>query len=251
MTDATLRITAADVVYGRGARAIHALRGITASLEPGTIVGLIGVNGAGKTTLLELLAGAQVPTAGTVHWFGSSRPAAAVRARLGFCPDVPALPPTFTVQEALRFFGGLRGLYGPALDTALARSIERLELGPILHRSVRALSRGNLVRTGVAQALLGGPAALLLDESFAPLDPVLQVRLRDVLSAEARRGAAVLVSSHQLQQVATIADSIWVLHDGELIRVLRSGDWDRAATLEAILLEARRDAAGGARPPQP
>lgn len=201
---------------GRGVRGRHVLHGVSLALPPGGVTGLAGVNGAGKTTLLELAAGGLAPSSGEILLSG--RPARDVEARagLGYCPDVPALPPFLTSGEALRLCAGLRGLPRRRGRAACDDLAGRLGLADVLDRRIAELSRGNLVRVGIAQALLGRPDVVLLDESFAPLDPVAQRGLRGVIREEAERGAAVLVSSHQLAQLEKVADRVFVLRDGEL-----------------------------------
>lgn len=219
------------------------LRDVSLLVAPGTVAGLVGVNGAGKTTLLELAAGGLRPGSGTVSVFGrslaSSSGGRTARGRLGYCPDVPRLPRFLTGREALRLLGGLRGLSPGETRRRIRRLSERLSLRDVLDRRVGTISRGGLTRLGLAQALMDAPGLLLLDESFAHLDPVGQARLRRVVREERDRGAALLVSSHQLDQVERMADVLYVLHEGQLSGPFpRSGERPRSA--EDLLLRTLR-----------
>lgn len=210
------------------------LRDVSLSLPAGRVTGLVGVNGAGKTTLLELAAGGLAPSEGAIRLPGGRARGPGPRAEVGYCPDVPAFPPFLTADEALGLCAGLAGLSRRGARAARDELAGRLGLEGILDRRVSRLSRGNVVRLGIAQALIGGPRLLLLDESFASLDPVAQRDLREVIREEARRGAAVLVSSHQLGQLEKVADRVLVLRGGEVL-----GPCDRSRigsdALEALL----------------
>lgn len=217
---------------------VRALRGVTLSLCSGEVAGLVGVNGAGKTTLLEIAVGARGPTNGTVRWFAREEWDADVRARVGFCPDAPSLPPFLGVRETLEFFAGLRRLSKRSVSHQVGSLLGRLGLTDLSRRRIAKLSRGNLVRVGIAQALLGTPDLLIFDESFASLDPKAQADLRAILREEARRGAAVLISSHQLAQVEKVADRVFVLQDGSLSDTMDRHELygSRERSLESILL---------------
>ena len=215
-----------------GGRRRRVLRDVSFTLPAGSVCGLVGVNGAGKTTLLELAAGTLVPSSGVVRRPGRPGRAPDAGEGVGYCPDVPGLPPFLTAAEALRLFAGLRGLSRDRSRAACEALARRLDLDAVLYRRIAELSRGNLVRVGVAQALLDGPELVLLDESFASLDPVAQDDLCGVIRDEARRGAAVLVSSHQVGRLGTVADRALLLRDGGVsgpfpVSTLRSGTLER------------------------
>jgi Cu-processing system ATP-binding protein len=174
---------------------VRALDGIDLALAPGTIALLRGPNGAGKSTLLRVLGALTRPTQGSVRVLSrdpfSSRDAA-VRARLGFLGQESALYGELTVAENLRFAARLRG----ADERELARVSELLALGPVLDRRARTLSQGFRRRVGLARALLGEPALLLLDEPWNGLDPASAERLSRLLEQLRERGVAALVASH-------------------------------------------------------
>lgn len=230
---------------GRGARSVpvNALDGVSLELARGRILGLAGPNGAGKTTLLEVCIAALSLSAGQVRWFGDSTLSARSRRRIGFAPDVPELPARLTAREALELFASLDGIPRTHARQAIADLSARLGVDEALDRRVETLSRGTAQRIGIIQAVLGERDILVCDESFAPLDPVAQVAVRELLRAEARRGAAVLVSSHQLDQLPKFADAVVILAGGMIVRhldatELRTGAVERDASLEQIFLAA-------------
>lgn len=232
-----LELSDVRVVYsgsGRKGKPVEALRGVSLSLERGIVTGLAGANGAGKTSLLELCVGALRPNAGQVTWFGETTWDASVRKRIGFCPDVPALPQRFTGREALHFYAALESMSTTEADARIDHLAERLKLRDALSQRVGVLSRGNLQRIGVCQALICKRDIILCDESFAPLDPVAQLDLRELLRDEAAAGAAVLVSSHQLDQLAKVADEILIMSNGVITRHLGR---DAASAKQTIVLD--------------
>lgn len=196
---------------------VVAVDGATCTVEAGTITGLVGINGAGKTTLLDLVAGALHPDRGTILLFGSPDRDRRLNGRIALCQDVPPLPDFLTVREVLEFGCSLQGVSAAESRSRVNDLVERLELGPLLAKRCGTLSRGNRVRVGLAFALTGRPEVLLLDEVFGPLDPLAQRLVREVLSEEARCGTAVVVSSHQLDQLVQIAMTTYLMHVGKVL----------------------------------
>jgi len=174
---------------------VRALDGVDLSLAEGELVLLRGANGAGKSTLLRVLGALTRPTRGSVRVGGcdpfSSRGAHA-RARVGFLGQQAALYGELSVAENLRFAARLRGM----ADAEIGPLAERLSLEPVLTRRARTLSQGFRRRVGLARALLGEPAVLLLDEPWNGLDAGSAERLSRLLGELRDRGTAVLVSSH-------------------------------------------------------
>lgn len=206
------------VVYrARRGKTVEALKGVSLAVKTGRVVGLVGRNGAGKTTILEVAAGALVRFEGSARWFGVPLLNRTVRRRMGYCPAVPALPSSLTVREVLLLFAGLHGLSRSDARTSLEELVYAFQLDSILDQRVSTLSTGNIVRVGLAQALIGRPGLLLLDESFAALDPQAQVGLRTLLRRLADGGCGILVSSHQLDQLDKVADELYLIHEGRVV----------------------------------
>jgi ABC-2 type transport system ATP-binding protein len=202
--------------------AVEALAGCSFSVERGRMLGFLGPNGAGKTTAMRAVFGLVEPDDGEVLWDG--RPAGIVdRLRFGYMPEERGLYPRMPVGEQLEYFGRLHGLSASVARGASSRWLERLGLEDRAGAKVEELSHGNQQRAQLAAALMHEPELLVLDEPFAGLDPIAVRTLADVLRGEARRGAAVLFSSHQLELVEDICQDVAIIDHG---RVVATGDVD-------------------------
>ena len=189
---------------------VEAVRGIDLTAAPGEVTALVGPNGAGKTTLLLVLATLLVPDAGEVKVAGYDPVTEpdAVRARMGWSPDVFGLYDNLSAREYIRFFADAYRL-GPA--RAAARADELLQVARLTEfadRPVHVLSRGQKQRLGLTRALVHDPEVLLLDEPASGLDPRSRVELRELLRALAASGTAVIVSSHLLGDLEELADRV-------------------------------------------
>jgi len=192
-----------------------AVDGLSLSLEAGQIVLMLGPNGAGKSTTLSAMAGAIVPSAGTIEIAGQDVATAprAVRAKVGFADQPPALYEFFTVAEHVGFVAEARGA-----DPAAAASIlTALGLEKIMQRPCRELSFGMRQRVGLAAALVGPVELVLLDETLNGLDPHAVRSARATLRAAADRGAAILMSTHLLGVAERMCDRILLMDKGKLV----------------------------------
>lgn len=190
---------------------------LTFRLHPGIVVGLLGPNGAGKTTLLSMVAGLVTPDSGAVYLFGHRVTAGApVLSRVGLAIEQPGLVPHLTGRQALRTTWAITGR--PAADAHLDLVIDISGLdASALDRRISRYSLGMRQRLALAQAMLGLPELLVLDEPANGLDPAQIRRLRDTLRTYARDGRTVLVSSHVLSEMERICDEVLVLHRGRLV----------------------------------
>lgn len=196
-------------------RPVHALRGLDLSVRRGEIHGLVGPNGAGKTTAFKILLGLLRPTGGCGHLLGRPLGDREGRRRLGFLPELPAYYPHLRVGELLRF---ARSLSGRPPDTEADRSLlDELGLGALDSRPLRRLSKGQLQRVGLAQALVHDPELLILDEPMSGLDPLGRALVKRRLCAERRNGRTILLSSHVLADVEALADTVSLLAQGRLL----------------------------------
>jgi ABC-2 type transport system ATP-binding protein len=198
---------------------VEAVRGIDLTAAPGEVTALVGPNGAGKTTLLLVLATLLVPDAGDVRVAGYDpvTEPEAVRARMGWSPDVFGLYDNLTAREYVQFFAHA---YRLAPEKAKARAAELLALARLeeyADRPVHVLSRGQKQRLGLARALVHDPEVLLLDEPAAGLDPRSRVELRRLLRDLAASGAAVIVSSHLLGDLEELADRVVFVDRGATV----------------------------------
>ncbi|MFQ3611700.1 MAG: ABC transporter ATP-binding protein [Fimbriimonadales bacterium] len=195
----------------------RAVDGLSFRVREGEIVGFLGLNGAGKTSTIKTLMGFQLPSAGAVQVFGQSATDARTRQWVGFLPETALYSPYLTPYETLRLYGELHGLRGRPLHAQIQALLEAVKLQHKAHTLNRNLSKGMLQRVGIAQALLGDPKLLILDEVSSGLDPVGRRELRDLLKAQRERGTTIFFSSHELAEVATICDRILIIHQGRLI----------------------------------
>jgi ABC-2 type transport system ATP-binding protein len=191
-----------------------ALEDVSFLLEPGEILGLVGPNGAGKTTAMQIATGFLLPSSGQGTLMGQSFDHAAARQRLGFVPDAPVFFEG-DAFDALRFAAQLSGVT-PTRD-AMERMLRRVGLTE-WKRDVRRFSRGMQQRLALALALVHGPKVLILDEPASALDPQGVLDVRNLLKELRAEGAAILLSSHQLGEVALVSDRIAFLHEGRLLR---------------------------------
>lgn len=211
--DSSPALNVEDLVVHYGKRA--AVDGFTLSLARGEIVALLGPNGAGKSTSLLAMAGAVLPSAGTISIGGADLhgdPLAA-RARVGFADQPPSLYEFFTVREHLSFVGETRGAREPAANDRL---LDDLGLGGIGDRMCRELSFGMRQRVGLAAALVGDVDLVLLDETLNGLDPRAAKAAREVLDRAARAGAAILMSTHLLGVAERLCQRILIMDRGRI-----------------------------------
>jgi ABC-2 type transport system ATP-binding protein len=215
-----------------------ALEDVSFLLEPGEILGLVGPNGAGKTTAMQIATGFLLPSSGQGTLMGQSFGHAAARQRLGFVPDAPVFFEG-DAFDALRFAAQLSDVT-PTRE-AMERLLRRVGLTE-WKRDVRRFSRGMQQRLALALALVHGPTVLILDEPASALDPQGVLDVRNLLKELRAEGAAILLSSHQLGEVALVSDRIAFLHEG---RLLRYGRLDEllgiASEVEIVLRNVEAD----------
>ena len=211
----TVRLTGITKRY----RGTTALDGVDLSFRPG-ITGLLGPNGAGKTTLLRIIATVLAPDEGGVHLLGRSpdtpETLAEVRRQLGYLPQEMGFPRGFTGFAFVDYMAVLKEwTERSSRHDEVRRVLGLVDLADVATKRVRALSGGQRRRVALAQALLGDPALLLLDEPTTGVDPQQRVSLRQVLSQAGER-STVLLSTHQTEDVAALCDRVVVLDQGRI-----------------------------------
>jgi ABC-2 type transport system ATP-binding protein len=199
---------------------IRALRGINLKIGSG-MFGLVGPNGAGKTTLMRILAGLIPPSGGRVEIFGQdvTTPAGktAVKARLGYLPQELGLYPNLTAAEFLDYIATLKGIANPAARRQeVARVLEQVRLTDVAQRRLKTYSGGMKRRVGIAQALLGEPRLMIVDEPSVGLDPQERVRLRNLLSDLAAR-CTVILSTHIIEDIGQSCNALAALGAGKVL----------------------------------
>ena len=195
-----------------------AVSAVSFAIPRGTVAGLLGGNGAGKSTTMRLLAGYILPDRGHAVIAGHDAGTApmAARAALGYVPEAPSGFPHLTVHEFLRFTAECRGLAGHRARRAIDQTVECLDLGPALHRTLGILSKGWRQRAWLAQAILHEPPILLLDEPADGLDPGQRAQFRAYIRSVAS-SRAVLLSTHILEEAEALCDRLIVMREGRVI----------------------------------
>lgn len=199
-------------------RDLAAIEDIGFTVDKGEIVGLLGPNGAGKTTTMKILTGALPATSGQAVVAGHNvfETPMAVKRCIGYLPEVPPVYPDLTVNEYLRFVGTLKGLRAANLRSETSRVIERVQLADVACRLIRNLSKGYQQRVGLAQALLGNPAVLILDEPTVGLDP-RQIGEVRALIGELAGEHTVILSTHILQEVTATCKRVIFINKGRIV----------------------------------
>ena len=194
----------------------QALKGLNLDLGSPSLIGLLGPNGAGKSTLMKLLVAALLPTSGSILVDGQplAKGERQLKARLGYLPQDFGLFDELTVTQFLDYMAALKGLR--EAKTAIQRAIQAVNLEEKARAKIRTLSGGQRQRVGIAQALLGNPKVIILDEPTAGLDPKERVRFRELI-AELGADSIVLLSTHIISDVEQIAGRILMVRDGQLI----------------------------------
>jgi sodium transport system ATP-binding protein len=185
----------------------------------GAVTGLLGPNGAGKTTTLRMLYGLMKPDAGGIFVDdvdAVADPLGAQR-RLGVLPDLSGLYPRLTAREHVHYFGELHGLTGRELRASTAALIERLDMRDIADRRVAGFSHGERTKVAIARALVHDPGNVLLDEPTNGLDVMSTRAVRDIIRHLRAEGRTVIFSSHVMQEVSALCDTIVVLARGRVV----------------------------------
>lgn len=212
---------------------------VSFTVADGQICGLLGPNGAGKSTIMNILTGYLSATSGQVTVAGHPLPeeADAAKACVGYLPEQPPLYPEMTVQEYLTFAAELKGMKKAERKEQVCRAARRTGLEAVLPRLIRSLSKGYKQRVGIAQALLGSPRLIILDEPTVGLDPAQVIEIRKLIR-ELGRAHTVILSSHILSEVQAVCQQILILSKGHLAA---AGSLEELTadgkSLEAVFLE--------------
>ncbi|WP_394754384.1 ABC transporter ATP-binding protein [Crenothrix sp.] len=192
-----------------------ALNNLNFELGAGEPIGLVGPNGAGKTTLLSILSGFLRQTSGTVKLFGYPPGAAQLIGKVSALPQDARLDPSFTIAEQLVFYARLQGFTKQEAMLETSRVLEAVALTEIAHSKPQVLSHGMAKRVSIAQALIGKPALILLDEPTAGLDPVNVRSVRSIITEQSPETTFV-ISSHDLTELDRLCHQVLLLHNGIL-----------------------------------
>ncbi|MCX7046978.1 MAG: ATP-binding cassette domain-containing protein [Candidatus Sumerlaeota bacterium] len=198
--------------------ATYAVDDVSFSTEPGEILGLLGPNGAGKTTIMRILTCFFPPTSGVarVAGYDVTQEPMKVRGRVGYLPEMAPLYREMKVRPFLRFAAEIKGLSGRERDAAVEKIIAETNLTTVAQRIIGNLSRGYRQRVGLAQALIGDPKVLILDEPTAGLDPSQVIEVRELIRSMSER-RTVILSTHILPEVTAVCQKVVIINQGKLM----------------------------------
>lgn len=216
-----------------------AIRGISFSVAAGDVVGFLGPNGAGKSTTMRILTGFMPATSGTATVAGHEVHAdpLAVKRQVGYMPERVPLYEEMVVSAFLDFVGRVKGLSRGQRREEMARVLERCGLTDMSKRMIGNLSKGYRQRVGLAQALLGNPPVLILDEPTAGLDPKQIIEIRELIKS-LRGDHTVLLSTHILPEVEMVCDRVIIVHRGRVVSQERLDAITGSRSLEDVFMEA-------------
>jgi ABC-2 type transport system ATP-binding protein len=207
---------------------VKAVEEFSLQVGEGEILGIAGPNGAGKTTLIAMMLGYLRPTTGTVEIRGLPARQYIERNGIGYLSEFIAINPKWRAETALVRYATLAGLADAEIPTRVGHVIELLGLAEHREKKVKALSKGNLQRLGLAQALLRDEQILVLDEPSHGLDPLWTQRFRDIVDELRRPDRTILIASHNLDELQRLADRVAIIDRGRLQRLVSTG-YEQAA----------------------
>jgi ABC-2 type transport system ATP-binding protein len=228
---------------------VEALGGVDLEVGEGELVGLLGPNGAGKSTLVKVCCGLVRPTAGTATVAGAPAGSAAARAAIGYLAELFRFPGWARADEVLALHQRLTGSHDGAAERA--DLLRLVGLADARDRRVETMSKGMQQRLGIAQALVGRPALLLLDEPTSALDPVGRRVIRELLLEVRGRGQSVLLNSHLLSEVELVCDRVAIVDRGRLVTSGRPDELARPRGVEVETAAGTRVFEGASREEAP
>ena len=196
----------------------EAVRDVSFTVEKGRIYGFLGPNGAGKSTTMNIITGCLAATEGevTIDGFEIYEDPVEAKSRIGYLPEIPPLYTDMTPEEYLYFVGKAKGLRGKALDDGVDKVIAKTSLTPMRSRLIKNLSKGYKQRVGIAQAILGDPEIIILDEPTVGLDPLQIIEIRDLIR-ELGQNHTVILSSHILTEISAVCDYVIIIAGGKIV----------------------------------
>ena len=218
-----------------GLKKFKALNNVSLSVEKGESFGLIGLNGAGKSTLIKLILGIIFPDEGEIRVMGELPGEILVKRKLSYLPENPSFYESLNAEEILNFIGRLRGFSGKNLKKSIREILDKVGLYEHRKKLLRKYSRGMLQRLGLAQAFIGKPELVILDEPLNGLDPLGRKMARDLIIEANKEGSTIFFTSHILEDIEKICNRVGILHRGELLKIVEAEELQQKP-LEDIFL---------------
>ena len=209
-------------------RPVTAVEDFSLRVTEGEVLGIAGPNGAGKSTLISLMLGYIRPTSGTVTIGGVDPRRYVEKNGIGYLSELMNIPANWTAESALQRYAVLASVPASEVSSRVNAVIDQLGIGEHRHKKIKALSKGNLQRLGLAQSLLRDEPIMILDEPTHGLDPVWTQRFRDIVEGLRRPGRTVIIASHNLDELQRLADRVAIIDRGRLQRVVQTG-YDQSA----------------------
>lgn len=224
-----IEFTSATKIYrSLFGRSVTAVEDFTLQVAEGEVLGIAGPNGAGKSTLISLLLGYIRPTGGTVTIAGMPPRSYVEKHGIGYLSELMTINPGWTGESALARFATLAAIPADQVRPRSNAVIEQLGIEEHRAKKVKAMSKGNLQRLGLAQALLRDESVIILDEPTHGLDPVWTQRFRDIVEGLRRPGRTIIIASHNLDELQRLADRVAIIDHGKLQRLVKTG-YDQTA----------------------
>jgi len=221
-------ISATKIYKSFRGRSVTAVENFSLSVPEGEVLGIAGPNGAGKSTLISLLLGYIRPTAGSVTIGGMPPRTYVENHGIGYLSELMSINPNWTAVSALARYATLAAIPAGEVATRVDAVIDQLGIDEHRAKKIKALSKGNLQRLGLAQSLLRNEKVMILDEPTHGLDPVWTQRFRDIVEALRQPGRTVIIASHNLDELQRLADRVAIIDRGNLQRVVTTG-YDQTA----------------------
>jgi ABC-type multidrug transport system ATPase subunit len=201
-------------------RSVRAVEDVTLEVAKGEVLGIAGPNGAGKSTILALLLGFLRPTSGAVSIDGLEPRTFVEQNGISYVPELMALPMHWTAENALTRLAVLAGVTGDRVRAEVGRVIDTLAIGEHRRKRLKVLSKGNLQRVGLAQALLAETRVVIFDEPTHGLDPVWTQRFREIVDVLKRGDRTIVIASHNLDELERLADRVAIIDRGRIQKVV-------------------------------
>lgn len=220
MTDYALETEGFSKVYRSWRGRVRALEPLDLKVEAGKVFGLLGSNGAGKSTFVKTILNICKPTTGRARLLGIDSRNPNARRQVGYLPEGTHFPRYLTGRAVCEYFGKLMGLSGTRLRDEVNKKLEIVGMTAWADKKITKYSKGMKQRVGLAQAMLGEPRLIILDEPTDGVDPQGRHEIRDVIGGLAKEGVTIFINSHLLAEVEAVCDLIGIMYQG---RMLRSG----------------------------